>query len=79
MPILPNNPCTTNSFYYSFNLDWGNPVSYKESWIEYRKELDRLEQNEANSKTIQHLRNILIQYWNKLTPKEQREIANEYS
>ncbi len=80
MPILNSSNTSACFFYSSLTTNWSDPVSYKEVWIEHRKELNRLEEkDEGNSKAAQQVRNRLIQYWNKLTPKEQHEIAVEYS
>jgi hypothetical protein len=53
--------------------------NYKDAWIEQRTNLTQLEQrSEGQTKLAQQIRNKMIQYWNQLTPQQQREIANRY-
>lgn len=59
---------------------WENAVAnYKDAWIEQQKEMTKLEiKGEGNSKAAQQIRSKMIQYWNKMTPAQQKDIANKY-
>ncbi len=87
MPLFVTSSSSTWQYNNSDSTDhsvqttlWVNSMAnYKDAWVEQKNEMTRLEnKGEGNSKAAQQVRARMIQYWNKMTPQQQRDIAMKY-